>query len=87
MTFRRRQRLGLSHEAIEISDHLDLTGLVGQNWAAGRRVDYLIVDEAGFLDVEHVDQLADLVDEYHVDVYCFGLLTDFAASCCPVPSG
>ena len=49
----------------------------------GRRVDYLIVDEAGFLNPEHVDQLAELVDEYHVDVYCFGLATDFRSLLLP----
>jgi thymidine kinase len=76
-------RVGLSHDAIEITDELDLRRLVLQNWAAGRRVDYLIVDEAGFLNPEHVDQLADLVDEYHVDVYCFGLSTDFRSQLLP----
>ena len=41
------------------------------------RVDYLIVDEAQFLTAGQVDQLAELVDESHVDVYAFGLTTDF----------
>ncbi|MEO7260375.1 MAG: thymidine kinase [Jatrophihabitantaceae bacterium] len=76
-------RVGLSHAAIEVTDELDLRKLVLQNWAAGRRVDYLIVDEAGFLNPEHVDQLAELVDEYHVDVYCFGLATDFRSLLLP----
>lgn len=76
-------RVGLEHLAIEITDELDLTVLVRQHWAAGRRVDYLIVDEAGFLNPEHVEQLADLVDEYHVDVYCFGLTTDFRSQLLP----
>jgi len=76
-------RVGLSHDAIEITDELDLRQLVRQNWAAGRRVDYLIVDEAGFLNSEHVDQLADLVDDYHIDVYCFGLSTDFRSQLLP----
>jgi thymidine kinase len=76
-------RVGLSHDAIEITDELDLCRLVRQNWATGRRVDYLIVDEAGFLNPEHVDQLAELVDEYHVDVYCFGLSTDFRSQLLP----
>ena len=70
-------RVGLSQDAVEVTDSLDLCALVRQHWARGRRVDYLIVDEAGFLNPEHVDQLAELVDEYHVDVYCFGLSTDF----------
>jgi thymidine kinase len=76
-------RVGLSHDAIEVTDDLDLCQLVRQHWALGRRVDYLIVDEAGFLNPEHVDQLAELVDEYHVDVYCFGLATDFRSLLLP----
>jgi thymidine kinase len=57
--------------------------LVRGRWAAGQRVDYLIVDEAGFLNPEHVEQLAELVDEHHVDVYCFGLTTDFRSRLLP----
>ncbi len=40
-------------------------------------MDYLIVDEAQFLTPAQVDQLAELVDASHVDVYAFGLTTDF----------
>jgi thymidine kinase len=70
-------RVGLAHSAIEVTSRTDIRTLVRQEWAAGRNVDYLIVDEAGFLDPEHVDQLAELVDDFHVDAYCFGLATDF----------
>lgn len=76
-------RVGLSDDAIEVTDELDLRSLVRQHWATGRRVDYLVVDEAGFLNTEHVEQLADLVDDYHVDVYCFGLATDFRSQLLP----
>lgn len=76
-------RVGLSHAAIEITDDLDLRRLVLQQLALGNRVDYLIVDEAGFLEPAHVDQLAELVDDYHVDVYCFGLSTDFRSQLLP----
>lgn len=76
-------RVGLSHGAIEVTDELDFVELVRRLWAEGRRVDYLIVDEAGFLNPEHVEQLAELVDEYHVDVYCFGLSTDFRSLLLP----
>ena len=55
----------------------DLKLLVRDRWAEGHRVDYLIVDEAQFLTAGQVDQLADLVDDWHVDVYAFGLTTDF----------
>jgi thymidine kinase len=70
-------RVGLSREAIEIDAGTDLRLLVRRRWADGHRVDYLIVDEAQFLTAVQVDQLAELVDESHVDVYAFGLTTDF----------
>jgi thymidine kinase len=70
-------RVGLCREALEVHAGTDLRLLVRERWAAGNRVDYLIVDEAQFLEPGQVDQLAELVDESHVDVYAFGLTTDF----------
>ncbi|MGY5893540.1 thymidine kinase [Blastococcus deserti] len=70
-------RVGLSRDATEIDGGTDLRRLVRGRWAAGHRVDYLIVDEAQFLTATQVDQLAELVDQWHVDVYAFGLTTDF----------
>jgi thymidine kinase len=70
-------RVGLSRTAVEIDERTDLRSLVRERWSAGRALDYLIVDEAGFLEPEQVDQLAELVDDWHVDVYCFGIATDF----------
>ncbi|TFV66212.1 UNVERIFIED_ORG: thymidine kinase [Bacillus sp. AZ43] len=70
-------RVGMSRPAVEIDPDTDLRSLVRDRWAAGQRVDYLIVDEAQFLTAAQVDQLAWLVDDWHVDVYAFGLTTDF----------
>ncbi|MGY1640735.1 thymidine kinase [Geodermatophilus sp. SYSU D00703] len=70
-------RVGLCREAVEVDAGTDLRLLVRDSWAVGDRVDYLIVDEAQFLTAGQVDQLAELVDESHVDVYAFGLTTDF----------
>jgi thymidine kinase len=70
-------RVGLSRAAVEVDGGTDLRLLVRDRWAAGLRVDYLIVDEAQFLTGAQVDQCAELVDESHVDVYAFGLTTDF----------
>ena len=41
------------------------------------RIDYLICDEAQFYTQAQVEQLARLVDELAVDIYAFGILTDF----------
>jgi thymidine kinase len=76
-------RVGLSRDAEEVDALTDLKLLVRDRWAAGHRVDYLIVDEAQFLTSDQVDQLADLVDGWHVDVYAFGLTTDFRARLFP----
>ncbi|MGY1608077.1 MULTISPECIES: thymidine kinase [unclassified Geodermatophilus] len=76
-------RVGLAHDAVEVDAGTDLILLVRSLWAGGRRVDYLIVDEAQFLTPAQVDQLAELVDASHVDVYAFGLTTDFRARLFP----
>jgi len=76
-------RVGLSRAAVEFDAGSDLRRLVRERWAQGHRVDYLIVDEAQFLSAAQVDQLASLVDDWHVDVYAFGLTTDFRARLFP----
>ena len=76
-------RVGLARPAVEVHDDTDVRTLVREHWAAGRGLDYLIVDEAGFLTAAHVDQLAELADDWHVDVYCFGLATDFRTRLLP----
>ena len=76
-------RIGLGREAIEITDATDLRDLVRDQWASGERVDYLICDEAQFYTVAQVEQLADLVDSSDVDVYAFGLATDFRSALFP----
>jgi len=76
-------RVGLRRAAVELDAGTDVRLLVRDRWAAGHRVDYLIVDEAQFLTDGQVEQLAELVDESHVDVYAFGLTTDFRARMFP----
>ncbi|MET7403825.1 thymidine kinase [Dactylosporangium sp. NPDC005572] len=76
-------RIGLGKEAVEVDTGLDLRRLVRDRWARGIRVDYLICDEASFYTVAQIEQLADLVDTSDVDVYAFGLATDFRTSLFP----
>ena len=76
-------RIGLARDAIEVDAELDIRAMVRQRWARGERLDYLICDEASFYAVEQIEQLADLVDYSDVDVYAFGLATDFRACLFP----
>ena len=70
-------RLGLRVDAIEVEPHLDLRRVVVDHLSAGGRLDYLICDEAQFYTSEQIEQLADVVDEFGIDVYAFGITTDF----------
>jgi thymidine kinase len=76
-------RIGLARDAIEVDDELNLLDLVRQRWSTGERLDYLICDEACFYTLAQVDQMVDLVDVHDVDVFAFGLATDFRAELFP----
>jgi thymidine kinase len=70
-------RLGLAHDAIEVSPAFDFWSYTTGRLACGERIDYYICDEAQFYTAGQVDALAKIVDELEVDVFCFGILTDF----------
>lgn len=70
-------RLGVSVEAIEVSEGLDLVEMAEKYAAEHGRLDYVVCDEVQFFTSEQVDQLATIADDLDVDVYAFGLLTDF----------
>ena len=76
-------RLGLQHAAIEVTTGFDFWAYVVDALTRGGRVDYLICDEAQFYAPGQVDQLARVVDELQVDVFAFGILTDFRTSMFP----
>jgi thymidine kinase len=66
-------RLGVSAPAIEVHSDLDLFALA----KAYSPLSFMVCDEAQFYTVEQCDQLARVVDELNVDVFAFGLITDF----------
>jgi thymidine kinase len=70
-------RLGLMVPAIEVGDDLDFWRYVVDQLTGGARIDYLVCDEAQFYRPGQVEQLARVVDELQIDVFAFGILTDF----------
>jgi thymidine kinase len=66
-------RLGVAAPAIEVTPQLDLYSLAVENWP----IHYMVCDEVQFYSEEQCDQLARVVDDLEIDVYAFGLLTDF----------
>lgn len=70
-------RLGLVTEAVEADEGMDLYAYLVAQLSKGARVDYVIVDEAQFLAPDQIDQLARVVDDLEMDVFAFGITTDF----------
>ena len=66
-------RLGVSAPAVEVLASLDLFELAVQR----KGLSFMVCDEAQFYSVEQCNQLGRVVDELGVDVYAFGLITDF----------
>ncbi|MEJ5914208.1 thymidine kinase [Pseudokineococcus sp. 1T1Z-3] len=76
-------RLGLRREAVEVDDGTDVWAEVTARRTRGERVDYLVCDEAQFYAPEQVEQLARVVDDLGVDVFAFGITTDFRSRLFP----
>lgn len=76
-------RLGLKADAIEVDPEFDFWHYVVEELTQGGRIDYIVCDEAQFYTPEQVEQLARLADELEIDVFCFGILTDFRARMFP----
>jgi thymidine kinase len=70
-------RLGVTRRAVEVTPALDLRALADEVIATQGRLDFLVCDEAQFFTETQVEQLAAVVDDLDVDVYAFGLLSDF----------
>jgi len=76
-------RLGLEHDALEVTEDFDFWRHVVDALTHGSRVDYLICDEAQFYLPQQIDQLARIVDELQIDVFAFGILSDFRTELFP----
>jgi thymidine kinase len=70
-------RLGLTHDAVEVSAAFDFWQFTADALADGAQFDYFICDEAQFYTPAQVDALAQIVDDLDIDIFCFGILTDF----------
>jgi hypothetical protein len=64
-------RLGLAHDAIEVSPAFDFWRYAVDALTRGERIDYFVCDEAQFYTPEQIDALARIVDELEIDVFCF----------------
>ena len=71
-------RIGIDAAAEHFDPHTDFWELLG-----GATLNCVLIDEAQFLTVAQVRQLARVVDEANVPVMCYGLRTDFQGELFP----
>lgn len=73
-----RSRIGIERECGWIYPESNLyEEITAIQYADGSHPDWILVDEAQFLSTDQVDQLAKIVDDYGINVVCYGLRTDF----------
>ncbi|MCM1310462.1 MAG: thymidine kinase [Bacteroides sp.] len=71
-------RIGIERECEWIMADTDLYQLAQKLCEkAGCLIEWFLIDEVQFLTAAQVDQLARLVDDYGINVICYGLRTDF----------
>jgi thymidine kinase len=70
-------RLGLQVPAVEVFPDTDFWVELTVRQTMGARIDYVICDEAQFYTTDQIDQLARVVDEMDIDVFSFGITSDF----------
>lgn len=66
-------RLGVSSPAVDIGSTPSIVALARQHMP----LDFMVCDEVQFYSTEQCDELSVVVDDLGIDVYAFGLITDF----------
>lgn len=77
-----KSRVGIQKECLTVDINDNIYDLISQyrttSILEGLDVPkWILVDEAQFLTSEQVDNLAHIVDDYDINVMCYGLRTDF----------
>tara|TARA_S200000501_G_scaffold361938_1_gene390843 strand:- start:53629 stop:54315 length:687 start_codon:yes stop_codon:yes gene_type:complete len=75
-------RLGVEAEADIVDASVNLFELAREAFEI-TGLDAIVCDEAQFYEPRQIEQLGRIVDELHVDVYAFGLLTSFQGELFP----
>ena len=73
-----RSRIGIERRCCWIYPNTNMYQMLVEMFESeGRLMEWVLIDESQFLTAEQVDQLAQVVDDYGVNVMCYGLRTDF----------
>lgn len=78
-------RIGIKRECVTINQTCNIYSFINQyNQSSAAlfqdKLKWVLVDEAQFLSEEQIDQLASIVDDFDINVSCYGLRTDFKSN-------
>ncbi|MBN1501682.1 MAG: thymidine kinase [Spirochaetes bacterium] len=71
---------GLSCKALTVSSDTDILKLADFE---NERYDIIVADEVQFFGKQHIEQLADIVDNFNINVFCFGLRSNYMGDLFP----
>mgnify|MGYP002525899037 CR=1 FL=1 len=80
-----KSRIGLSRECISVDSDVNLYAFIEEYIANAtlhclEKPKWILVDEAQFLTKKQVNELSDVVDNFDINVKCYGLRTDFTTT-------
>jgi len=70
-------RSGTVAPAAVFDDKVNFLKTISNYLQDGGKLDAILIDEAQFLTVKQVSELATIVDKFNIPVMCYGLRTDF----------
>jgi len=71
-----RSRAGLERDCVSVDGNFNFLNEVTEI-TKEYQAKFILIDEAQFLTAEQVDQLSLIVDNLNINVFCYGLRTDF----------
>ena len=71
-----RSRAGLERDCVSVDGNFNFLNEV-TDITKEYSAKFILIDEAQFLTAEQVDQLSLIVDNLNINVFCYGLRTDF----------
>lgn len=76
-----KSRVGLQRECLTIYSDYNLykiiKNIIEKDKVVDNKLQWILVDESQFLTSKHVEELRAVVDDFDINVMCYGLRTDF----------
>ena len=74
-------RIGIEKDCFTIYPHYNIynivKGILSEEKEDETKLQWILIDESQFLTIDHVEQLRAIVDDFDINVLCYGLRTDF----------